>query len=198
MPHGRGRASTGRDGQGRAETNPFSIGDRGGSTLGGWIPSTSLRVDQGGLRDARRGGEFPPTFTEVIRLNPSESDPSSYDGVSGAYISDALGVGVALGVVRTLHPPCTKAAKPRKSTPLQQAIRESQTMHFDDVILGRRSIRGYKPDPVPREENMKLTLSLSRRSLDFFKREAKKRHVTLESVISASQFASSAQIDRRI
>jgi nitroreductase len=24
-------------------------------------------------------------------------------------------------------------------------------MDFDDVILGRRSIRGYKPDPVPRE-----------------------------------------------
>ena len=24
-------------------------------------------------------------------------------------------------------------------------------MKFDDVILGRRSIRGYKPDPVPRE-----------------------------------------------
>jgi nitronate monooxygenase len=24
------------------------------------------------------------------------------------------------------------------------------TMQFDDVILGRRSIRGYKPDPVPR------------------------------------------------
>ena len=23
-------------------------------------------------------------------------------------------------------------------------------MQFDDVILGRRSIRGYKPDPVPR------------------------------------------------
>ena len=23
-------------------------------------------------------------------------------------------------------------------------------MKFDDVILGRRSIRGYKPDPVPR------------------------------------------------
>jgi len=22
-------------------------------------------------------------------------------------------------------------------------------MQFDDVILGRRSIRGYKPDPVP-------------------------------------------------
>jgi nitroreductase len=24
-------------------------------------------------------------------------------------------------------------------------------MNFDDVILGRRSIRGYKPDPVPRD-----------------------------------------------
>src|SRR3954464_2537082 len=24
-------------------------------------------------------------------------------------------------------------------------------MEFDDVILSRRSIRGYKPDPVPRE-----------------------------------------------
>ena len=23
-------------------------------------------------------------------------------------------------------------------------------MQFDDVVLGRRSIRGYKPDPVPR------------------------------------------------
>src|SRR5882724_5383728 len=28
--------------------------------------------------------------------------------------------------------------------------RNPTPMHFDDVILGRRSIRGYKPDPVPR------------------------------------------------
>src|SRR5436305_7954534 len=26
----------------------------------------------------------------------------------------------------------------------------SECMEYDDVILGRRSIRGYKPDPVPR------------------------------------------------
>jgi nitroreductase len=26
-----------------------------------------------------------------------------------------------------------------------------QPMHYDEVVLGRRSIRGYKPDPVPRE-----------------------------------------------
>ena len=24
-------------------------------------------------------------------------------------------------------------------------------MQFDDVVLGRRSIRGYKSDPVPKE-----------------------------------------------
>lgn len=34
-------------------------------------------------------------------------------------------------------------------------------MQFDDVVLGRRSIRGYKPDPVPRaliEEIIKLAM----------------------------------------
>ena len=34
-------------------------------------------------------------------------------------------------------------------------------MQFDDVILNRRSIRGYKPDPVPRalvEEILNLAM----------------------------------------
>jgi hypothetical protein len=47
--------------------------------------------------------------------------------------------------------------------------------------IGRvRLIKDFLPAPadlVPREENVKVTLSLSRRSLDFFKREAKKRRV---------------------
>jgi len=37
-----------------------------------------------------------------------------------------------------------------KTGRFQQSSRESQTMQYDDVILGRRSIRGYKPDPVPK------------------------------------------------
>jgi hypothetical protein len=45
--------------------------------------------------------------------------------------------------------------------------------------IGRvRVIEDFLPAPadlVPREENVKVTLSLSRRSLDFFKREAKKK-----------------------
>ena len=34
-------------------------------------------------------------------------------------------------------------------------------MHFDEVVLGRRSIRGYKPDPVPRaliEEILRIAM----------------------------------------
>ena len=38
---------------------------------------------------------------------------------------------------------------------------------------------------MPREENVKVTLSLSRRSLDFFKREAKKRRVPYQRMIRA-------------
>jgi len=38
-------------------------------------------------------------------------------------------------------------------------------------------------DLVPREENVKVTLSFSRRSLDFFKREAKKRRVPYQRMI---------------
>ena len=30
-------------------------------------------------------------------------------------------------------------------------LSDGSQMQFDDVVLGRRSIRGYKPDPVPKE-----------------------------------------------
>jgi len=55
--------------------------------------------------------------------------------------------------------------------------------------LGRvRVIADFLPAPsdlVPREDNVKVTLSLSRRSLDFFKREAKKRRVPYQRMIRA-------------
>ncbi|MGA2817757.1 MAG: hypothetical protein ABSE67_15935 [Xanthobacteraceae bacterium] len=40
-------------------------------------------------------------------------------------------------------------------------------------------------DLVPREDNVKVTLSLSRCSLDFFKREAKKRRIPYQRMIRA-------------
>ena len=55
--------------------------------------------------------------------------------------------------------------------------------------IGRvRVIADFLPAPaelVPREDNVKVTLSLSRRSLDFFKREAKKRRVPYQRMIRA-------------
>src|SRR5947199_836648 len=42
-------------------------------------------------------------------------------------------------------------ARPSGARRRHQIMRENtRPMLFDDVILGRRSIRGYKPDPVPK------------------------------------------------
>lgn len=49
-------------------------------------------------------------------------------------------------------------------------------------------LRDFLPPPdklVLRESNVKVTLSLSQRSVDFFKREAKKQHVPYQRMIRA-------------
>ena len=65
----------------------------------------------------------------------------------------------------------------------------SRTVKFTAGEIGRvRVIDDFLPPPerlVPRETNVKVTLSLSRRSLDFFKREAKKRRVPYQRMIRA-------------
>ena len=51
-----------------------------------------------------------------------------------------------------------------------------------------RIIKDFLPAPselVMKNDNVKVTLSLSRRSLDFFKREAKKQHVPYQKMIRA-------------
>jgi predicted DNA binding CopG/RHH family protein len=51
-----------------------------------------------------------------------------------------------------------------------------------------RVIKDFLPGPdelVPREDNVKVTLSLSRRSVAFFKREASKRRVPYQRMIRA-------------
>jgi predicted DNA binding CopG/RHH family protein len=60
--------------------------------------------------------------------------------------------------------------------------------YIDGEISRLRVIEDFLPRPddlVPREDNVKVTLSLSRRSFDFFKREAKKRRVPYQRVIRA-------------
>jgi predicted DNA binding CopG/RHH family protein len=49
-----------------------------------------------------------------------------------------------------------------------------------------RVVDDFLPAPdrlVPREDSVKVTLALSRRSLDFFKREAKKQRVPYQRMI---------------
>src|SRR6476646_9448939 len=48
-------------------------------------------------------------------------------------------------------PNLARAPRSREnSSPFRSHPGNPRQMQFDDVILGRRSIRGYKPDPVPR------------------------------------------------
>lgn len=63
----------------------------------------------------------------------------------------------------------------------------NKTVKYTAGEIGRlRVVDDFLPAPdalVPREETMKVTLSLSRRSVDFFKRAAKKRRVPYQRMI---------------
>ena len=65
----------------------------------------------------------------------------------------------------------------------------NRTVKYTAGEIGRvRVVEDFLPSPdalVPREENVKVTLSLSRRSVDFFKRAAKKRRVPYQRMIRA-------------
>jgi predicted DNA binding CopG/RHH family protein len=69
------------------------------------------------------------------------------------------------------------------------APKSNRTVRYTPGEIGRvRVIEDFMPLPaefVPREDNVKVTLSLSRRSLDFFKREARKRRVPYQRMIRA-------------
>ncbi len=58
----------------------------------------------------------------------------------------------------------------------------------DDQIGEVRIVDDFLPPPdklVLRDEAVKVTLTLSRRSIDFFKREAQRRHVPYQRMIRA-------------
>ncbi len=65
----------------------------------------------------------------------------------------------------------------------------NRTVKYTAGEIGRlRIVKDFLPRPddlVLREDNVKVTLSLSRRSLDFFKREAKRRRVPYQRMIRA-------------
>jgi predicted DNA binding CopG/RHH family protein len=65
----------------------------------------------------------------------------------------------------------------------------NRTVRYTAGEIGRvRVIDDFLPPPealVAREDNVKVTLSLSRRSVDFFKRAAKQRRVPYQRMIRA-------------
>lgn len=64
-----------------------------------------------------------------------------------------------------------------------------KTVKYTEGEVGKlKVVRDFLPPPdqlVLRQENVKVTLSLSRRSVEFFKREAGKHHVPYQRMIRA-------------
>ena len=66
---------------------------------------------------------------------------------------------------------------------------KKQTVRYTEGEIGRfKVIKNFLPPPeklVLRPSNVKVTLSLSQRSVDFFKREAAKQRVPYQRMIRA-------------
>jgi predicted DNA binding CopG/RHH family protein len=66
---------------------------------------------------------------------------------------------------------------------------KKRTVKYTEGEISRfKVVKDFLPPPdklVTRESNVKVTLSLSRKSVDFFKREAKKQRVPYQRMIRA-------------
>ena len=66
-------------------------------------------------------------------------------------------------------------------------MKKNEDEMYDDEPLGDvHVIDDFLPPPedlIFKEDNVKVTIGLSRRSLDFFKREAKKHHTQYQKMI---------------
>jgi hypothetical protein len=67
---------------------------------------------------------------------------------------------------------------------------KKRTVRYTEGEIGKigKPVKDFLPPPdqlVLRESNVKVTLSLSQKSVDFFKREAKKTHVPYQRMIRA-------------
>lgn len=63
---------------------------------------------------------------------------------------------------------------------------KSKIKYTDEPMGEMRIIKDFLPSPdnlVLREENIKITISLNKASVDFFKKEARKRHTSYQQMI---------------
>lgn len=78
--------------------------------------------------------------------------------------------------------------KPRSSdaTPAKQAVAATKIKYTDEPLGKIQVIPDFLPSPAElafREEGMKVTLALSKKSIDFFKSEATKHHTQYQRMI---------------
>ena len=73
---------------------------------------------------------------------------------------------------------------------------------YSDEPLGKlRVIKDFLPPPealVFRQENVKVTMSLSKSSVEFFKKEAKKHHTSYQAMIRRLIDFYAAQHEKRL
>jgi predicted DNA binding CopG/RHH family protein len=66
---------------------------------------------------------------------------------------------------------------------------KKKTVEYSKGEMGAvKIVKDFLPHPselVLKDDNVKVTLSLSRRSIEFFKREAKRQHVPYQKMIRA-------------
>ena len=63
---------------------------------------------------------------------------------------------------------------------------KSKIRYNDEPMGNLRVVKDFIPPPdqlVLKEENVKITISLKRSSVDFFKKEAKKQHTSYQRMI---------------
>ena len=63
---------------------------------------------------------------------------------------------------------------------------KSKIKYTDEPMGELRVIKDFLPPPeklVLREENIKITISLNKSSIDFFKKEAQKHHIPYQKMI---------------
>jgi hypothetical protein len=66
--------------------------------------------------------------------------------------------------------------------------KKSKTKYTDEPIGKIKIVKDFLPAPedlIMKEETTKITLSLNKSSVDFFKSEAKKNHTSYQSMIRA-------------
>ena len=64
--------------------------------------------------------------------------------------------------------------------------KKTKKVKYTDEAINAKVIEDFLPSPehlVPKEDNVKVTLSLSKKSVDFFKHQAKKNKTPYQTMI---------------